>query len=96
INRGGDDGVTGDWAGKDILLYGRQSVSVSYGFFKKKALCKGDFLNNVNEQHGSASVVQSICSSVNAIGYSGIAYKTSGVRTVQLAKTGDTLVYETV
>jgi phosphate transport system substrate-binding protein len=40
----------------------------------------------VNEQPGSASVVQSISSSLNGIGYSGIGYITSGVRPVPLAK----------
>eukprot|EP00481_Brizalina_sp_1-RS-2013_P000602 TRINITY_DN1553_c0_g1_i1.p1 TRINITY_DN1553_c0_g1~~TRINITY_DN1553_c0_g1_i1.p1 ORF type:complete len:322 (-),score=75.22 TRINITY_DN1553_c0_g1_i1:51-1016(-) len=93
---GVDVGLTGDWAAKDIQLYGRNSVSGTYGYFKKMALCKGDFRNNVNEQPGSASVVQSISSSVNAIGYSGIGYKTSGVRTVPLAKKGDKFVDATL
>ncbi|HAU05606.1 MAG TPA: phosphate-binding protein, partial [Pseudoalteromonas shioyasakiensis] len=88
VNRWSEVGLEGDWAAKDIQLYGRNSVSGTYGYFKKKALCKGDFRNNVNEQPGSASVVQSISSSVNAIGYSGIGYKTSGVRTVPLSKKG--------
>jgi len=79
-------GGTGALAGKEIQLYGRNSVSGTYGYFKENALCKGDFKNNVNEQPGSASVVQSVATSVNAIGYSGIGYKTSGVRAVPLAK----------
>lgn len=79
-------GATGALAGKEIQLYGRNSVSGTYGYFKEHALCKGDFKNNVNEQPGSASVVQSVATSVNAIGYSGIGYKTSGVRAVPLAK----------
>ncbi|MFC0120221.1 PstS family phosphate ABC transporter substrate-binding protein [Pseudoalteromonas xiamenensis] len=96
ITRWGDVGLEGEWATKDIQLYGRNSVSGTYGYFKSKALCKGDFRNNVNEQPGSASVVQSISSSVNAIGYSGIGYKTSGVRTVPLAKQGDNFVDATL
>lgn len=79
-------GGTGALAGKEIQIYGRNSVSGTYGYFKEKALCKGDFKNNVNEQPGSASVVQSAATSVNAIGYSGIGYKTSGVRALPLAK----------
>lgn len=82
----GDVGVTGDLAGKAIQLFGRNSVSGTYGFFKEEALCKGDFKPNVNEQPGSASVVSSISNSLNGIGYSGIGYKTSSVRTVPLAK----------
>jgi len=86
IKTWGDIGLDGSWAGKTIQLYGRNSVSGTYGYFKKKALCKGDYKSNVNEQPGSASVVQSITSSMNGIGYSGIGYKTSGVKAVPLAK----------
>ncbi len=82
----GDLGQTGAWKTRSIQLFGRNSVSGTYGYFKKKGLCKGDFKNNVNEQPGSASVVQSVSTSLNGIGYSGIGYKTSGVRTVPLAK----------
>ena len=85
IKRWGDLGLTGDFAGKPVQLYGRNSVSGTYGYFKEHALCKGDFKNTVNEQPGSASVVQSVAGGLNAIGYSGIGYKTSGVRAVPLA-----------
>ncbi len=86
----GDLGVTGDLANKPVQLFGRNSVSGTYGYFKEEALCKGDFKPNVNEQPGSASVVQSISSSLNGIGYSGIGYKTASVKTVALAKKGST------
>ncbi len=86
VNNWGDLGLTGEWARKDIQLFGRNSVSGTYGYFKKKALCKGDYKSSVNEQPGSASVVQSITQSLNGIGYSGIGYKTTGVRAVPLAK----------
>ncbi|MDD3762100.1 MAG: phosphate ABC transporter substrate-binding protein PstS family protein [Nevskiales bacterium] len=84
--RWGDVGLTGDWAKKPIQLYGRNSVSGTYGYFKEHALCKGDYKATVNEQPGSASVVQSVSTGLNAIGYSGIGYKTSGVRAVPLTK----------
>jgi phosphate transport system substrate-binding protein len=85
ITTWGEVGLTGGWAGKPIQLYGRNSVSGTYGFFKDEALCKGDFKNNVNEQPGSASVVQAVTTSSNGIGYSGIGYSTSGVKAVPLA-----------
>lgn len=88
-NTWGDIGLKGNWAKRDIQMFGRNSVSGTYGYFKKKALCKGDFKSNVNEQPGSASVVQSVSSSLNGIGYSGIGYITSGVRAVPLAKTSE-------
>jgi phosphate transport system substrate-binding protein len=86
ITTWGQAGLDGAWKDKPIQLYGRNSVSGTYGYFKDDALCKGDFKNNVNEQPGSASVVQSVTSSANGIGYSGIGYKTSGVKAVALAE----------
>ena len=92
----GQLGLTGAWQGRTFQLYGRNSVSGTYGYFKEHALCKGDFKNNVNEQPGSASVVQSVTTTVNAIGYSGIGYVTSGVKTVPLAnKAGEPFVEAT-
>ncbi len=93
ITRWGQVGMSGEWANRPIALYGRNSVSGTYGYFKDIALCKGDFKRNVAEQPGSASVVQSVTGQLNAIGYSGIGYKTSGVRAVPLAKKeGDAFV----
>jgi phosphate transport system substrate-binding protein len=86
ITKWGQVGMPGEWASRNIALYGRNSVSGTYGYFKERALCKGDFKRNVAEQPGSASVVQSVTGQINAIGYSGIGYKTSGVRAIPLAK----------
>ena len=85
----GDLGLEGNWAKRDMQLFGRNSVSGTYGYFKKKVLCKGDYKSTVNEQPGSGSVVQSVSSSLNGIGYSGIGYKTSGVKAVPLSKTAE-------
>jgi phosphate transport system substrate-binding protein len=90
VDTWGDLGLTGEWARKGVQLFGRNSVSGTYGYFKKKALCKGDYKSSVNEQPGSASVVQSITKSLNGIGYSGIGYKTTGVRALPIAKKGST------
>jgi len=86
ITTWGQLGLTGDWANRPVQLYGRNSVSGTYGYFKKKALCKGDYKDSVNEQPGSASVVQGVTKSLNGLGYSGIGYKTSGVKAVPLTK----------
>jgi len=86
ISRWGQLGLTGAWQQRDVQIFGRNSVSGTYGYFKKKALCKGDYKNTVNEQPGSASVVQSVSTSINGIGYSGIGYKTASVRAVPLSK----------
>ena len=80
----GDLGLTGDWANKPLSLYGRNSASGTYGFFKELALKNGDYKNAVKEQPGSASVVQGVEKELGGVGYSGIGYVTSGVRAVPI------------
>ncbi len=77
--------MTDGWTGKPISLYGRNSASGTYGYFKEHALYKGDYKDTVKEQPGSASVVQGVTEDRFGIGYSGIGYITSGVRAVPLA-----------
>lgn len=87
ITTWGQLGLTGDWAKRPISLYGRNSASGTYGFFKEHTLKNGDYKDTVKEQPGSASVVQGITEDRFGIGYSGIGYKTSGVKAVALAET---------
>jgi phosphate transport system substrate-binding protein len=82
----GQLGLTGEWANKPIGLYGRNSASGTYGFFREHVLKNGDYKDTVKEQPGSASVVQGITEDRYAIGYSGTGYRTSGVRAVPLAE----------
>jgi phosphate transport system substrate-binding protein len=79
-------GLTGDWASRPISTYGRNSASGTYGFFKEHVLQNGDYKDEVKEQPGSASVVQGVTEDRFGIGYSGIGYKTSGVKALQLAE----------
>jgi len=90
----GELGLCGPWQQRGMQLFGRNSVSGTYGYFKDAALCDGDFKNNVNEQPGSASVVQSVSTSINGIGYSGIGYRTSSVRAVPIARREGDEFYE--
>lgn len=85
ITTWGQLGVTGKLAAMPISLYGRNSASGTYGYFKEHALKKGDFKPTVKEQPGSSSVVEGIAKEIGAIGYSGIGYSTSGVRAVPLS-----------
>jgi phosphate transport system substrate-binding protein len=86
IKTWGDLGLTGEWATKPVSLYGRNSASGTYGFFKEHALAKGDYKGTVKEQPGSSSVVQGITEDRYGVGYSGVGYTTSGVKTVQLGE----------
>jgi phosphate transport system substrate-binding protein len=99
--RGGEDirtwgevGLTGEWASRPVSLYGRNSASGTYGFFKEHALGNGDFKDQVKEQPGSAAVVQGVTVDRFAIGYSGIGYATAGVRAVPIAAKDGGKCYE--
>ena len=96
IKTWGQLGLTGDWAARPISLFGRNSASGTYGFFKEHTLKNGDFKDQVKEQPGSAAVVQGITVDRYAMGYSGIGYTTAGVRAVPLSeKTGGACVEAT-
>jgi len=82
----GQLGLTGEWASKPISLYGRNSASGTYGFFKEHVMKNGDYKDTVKEQPGSAAVVQGVTVDRYAAGYSGIGYATAGVRAVPLAE----------
>jgi phosphate transport system substrate-binding protein len=74
------------WKNRKISLYGRNSASGTYGFFKDHTLDKGDFRNTVKEQPGSSAVIQGVGSDQYALGYSGIGYKTSAVRALPVGE----------
>jgi phosphate transport system substrate-binding protein len=96
ISRWGKAGLAdnADWGDLPISLYGRNSVSGTYGYFKKVALFKGDFKDSVKELPGSAAVVNAVASDRSGIGYSGIGYRTADVRALPLAKDGETPLAE--
>ncbi len=85
ITTWGQLGLTDNWKQAPMSIYGRNSASGTYGYFKEHALFKGDYKDTVKEQPGSASVVMGITEDKNGIGYSGIGYKTSGVKALALS-----------
>ncbi|HUG09585.1 MAG TPA: phosphate ABC transporter substrate-binding protein [Opitutaceae bacterium] len=85
ISTWGEVGMTGEFANRPISLFGRNSASGTYGFFKDISLGGGDYSTRVKEQPGSSAVVQGVASDIYAMGYSGIGYKTSGVNAIALA-----------
>ncbi len=88
----GDLGLTGTWASKPVSLYGRNSASGTYGYFKEVALKKGDYKSSVKEQPGSSGVVQGVSSDLASVGYSGHGYLTAGVKALPLGESPDKLV----
>lgn len=89
ITNWGQLGLTGSWSTLPISLYGRNSASGTYGYFKEHALFDGDYKDSVKEQPGSSSVVQGVATDRGGIGYSGIGYKTADVRAIPLAVDAD-------
>jgi phosphate transport system substrate-binding protein len=85
----GDLGLTGEWASKPVSLYGRNSASGTYGFFKEVALGNKDYKPTVKEQPGSSSVVQGVAADKFGMGYSGLGYMTADVRAVPLSVGGE-------
>jgi len=94
ITKWGQVGLTGPWKDLPISLYGRNSVSGTYAYFKEHTLLKGDFKDTVKEQPGSAAVVNGVANDKGAIGYSGIGYRTSDVRAIPLAKKAESPMIE--
>src|SRR5256886_10232637 len=81
----GQLGLPGAWAATPLSLYGRNSASGTYGFFKEHTLKNGDFKDSVKEQPGSAAVVQGVTVDRGGIGYSGIGDAPAGGPPVALA-----------
>ncbi|OVZ98480.1 PstS family phosphate ABC transporter substrate-binding protein [Yersinia vastinensis] len=95
IVRFGELGLGEGWAARSLQLYSRNSASGTYGFFKHRVLCDGDFMDNVNELPGSASVVQAIAGSLNSMGYASIGFRNSGVKPLSLSANGQDFVMPT-
>ncbi|HFK7186927.1 TPA: phosphate ABC transporter substrate-binding protein PstS family protein [Serratia odorifera] len=95
LQRWGQLGLSGDWAQRSMQRFGRNSASGTYGYFKLRALCGGDFMARVNELPGSASVVQAVAGSLNSVGYASIGFRASGVRLLPLATRGEDYIAPT-
>ncbi len=77
----GDLGVEDPaYAFQPVVLYGRNSASGTYGYFKQLALADADYKPSVKEQPGSSSVVQAVGSDRFAMGYSGLGFRTQEVK----------------
>ncbi|MBP9773316.1 MAG: PstS family phosphate ABC transporter substrate-binding protein [Candidatus Peribacteraceae bacterium] len=64
-----------DLGGKDapIVLYGRQSTSGTYKFFRDTVV-KKDYASDMRNMEGSQAIVDAVKTDVNGIGYVGVGY----------------------
>ena len=70
-----------------VILYGRESSSGTYDYFREHVLGKEDFAPRVQTLQGTAAVINAVGSDKNGIGYGGIAYA-KDVRPVAVAAEG--------
>jgi phosphate transport system substrate-binding protein len=62
---GGTDG--------EIVLYGRQSTSGTYSYFRTTVL-KADYAEGMRQMEGTQAIVDSVAADVHGIGYVGVGY----------------------
>ncbi|KAA0010714.1 phosphate ABC transporter substrate-binding protein [Billgrantia pellis] len=72
-----------------IELHGRNPASGSYGLFRQRALCGGEYRRRLNEHPGAAAVVAAVTESPEAIGYAGLNHLTPGVKALALEADGN-------
>lgn len=73
---------------RPVSLYGRNSASGTYGYFKEIALEGSDYKNTVKEQPGSSAVVQGVATDRFGMGYSGVGYATADVKLLKVSAEG--------
>jgi phosphate transport system substrate-binding protein len=61
-------------ANAPIVLYGRESSSGTYDYFREHVLAKEDFATTVQTLQGTAAIINAVGADKNGIGYGGIAY----------------------
>lgn len=67
-----------------IILYGRESSSGTYDYFREHVLQKRDFSPAVQTLQGTAAVVNAVSRDANGIGYGGIGYE-ANARTLAIS-----------
>lgn len=74
--------------GDEIIVVSRQNNSGTHHYFKEAVIGKkSDQRPDTVNQNGSADVVNLVGTTPNAIGYSGMGYKTAAVKVLKVSKT---------
>jgi phosphate transport system substrate-binding protein len=85
ISRWGDLGLGGDWAQRDIQLYGRDENSGTRAFFREHILLKGDFKPSLKAYMDQFAVVEAPGVDGGGIGYGPLQYSNQMVKGVPVA-----------
>jgi len=75
---GGNDAV--------IVVYGRQTNSGTYVYWKEHVLKNQDYRNDMQALNGNADIVEAIAKDKNGIGYVGVAYASQRSKEVNILK----------
>ncbi len=68
-----------------VIIYGRESSSGTYDYFREHVLSKKDFSPSVQTLQGTAAIINAVSKDKNGIGYGGIAYA-KDVRAIGIRK----------
>ncbi len=71
----------------EIILYGRESSSGTYDYFREHVLAKEDFSPRVQTLQGTAAIINAVARDPRGIGYGGIAYA-KDVRAIGIGQDG--------
>jgi len=93
VTKWGDIGVSGDWATRSVTVFSRNKLSGTYALFRKVAMGKGEYKTTNREMVGSAAVIDGVAADANAIGYTGIGYKSNKVSIVPISAGANTPAY---
>ena len=71
----------------EIILYGRESSSGTYDYFREHVLSKEDFAPRVQTLQGTAAIINAVSKDTAGIGYGGFAYA-SDVKLIPIGAEG--------
>lgn len=86
INEWGQVGLAGQWEKKKINIYTRNTFSGTFAYFQKIVMIEGEYKDSIQMQRDSDEVVKKVAQDPGGIGFSGVEYKTEGVRILPLSK----------
>ncbi len=95
IERWGQAGLAGDWAGRGISCVGFPAGRGAYEIMRELVLGGGNFNADVSAEPVSTSVVQAVGVNPAAVGYASVYYRTARTRVLPVQTAGGELAQPT-
>jgi len=87
---------TGEWADKEIVLYGRDKTSGTRELFQERVLCQGQYKPSIQTRGTAVDTQLAVANNKYSMTYSGIGHAASGVRQLPIAlKEGEPYILPT-